>query len=55
MRKRLMVLIGTVAFGAFTSSVHAWDHTGHMTTASIIAKVILINSELPEMVGKLNT
>ena len=35
MSKRSTVVFTAAIFGAMVTSVHAWDHPGHMTTADI--------------------
>ena len=57
MSKRSIALIGAVVFSAvsaFASSVHAWDHPGHMTTAAIaFAEIERARPELIEKIGLL--
>ena len=54
MRKRLMEIIGVVAFSAFASSVQAWDHPGHMTTAEIAySEIEQARPDLIEKIGML--
>lgn len=56
MSKQAIALIGAVVFSAvsaFSSSVHAWDHGGHMATASIaFAEIERARPNLIEKIGQ---
>lgn len=51
MSKRSIAFIGAVVFSAMSTTVHAWDHPGHMTTAAIAFAEI--ERERPELIEKI--
>ena len=46
--RRTFIILAGILLGAFTSTVSAWDHPGHMTTAAIAFNEI--ESARPEVI-----
>jgi hypothetical protein len=54
MLQRRILLAVVIALGGFSSSAHAWDHPGHMTTAAIaFSEIERARPELIEKIGPL--